>query len=151
MKENFDCTQFITFNLEEIDTNIHDLVTSFNNMGFTVIYKNQIREVKKEYFKDYIQEEFIELKCDNFIGEFEDWELLEHPTEKILEFINAVKNIAKRSEIVNFKIILTGFAEEGYSSNEIIKVKLENINEGLFAMSKHYYDVWTDNLIVEII
>ncbi|MCT4566492.1 MAG: hypothetical protein N4A68_19535 [Maledivibacter sp.] len=151
MKENFDCTQFITFNLEEIDTNIHELVTSFNNIGFKIIYKNQIREVKKEYFKDYIQDEFIEFKCDNFIGEFEDWESLEHPTEKILKFANAVENIARRSEINNFRIILTSFAQEGYSSNETIKVKVDNIQEGLFSMSKHYYDVWTDNLIIEII
>lgn len=150
MKENFDCTQFITFNLEDIDININDLLLPFNDIGFKIIYKNQVREVKKEYFKDYIQDEFIEFKCDNFIGEFEDWELLERPTEKILKFINAVENIARRSEVLNLRIILTGFAEVGYSSNEIIKVKLENIREGLFAMSKHSYDVWTDNLIVEI-
>lgn len=151
MKENFDCTQFITFDLEDINIDIQQIITPFKDIGFEVILMNEIRDVKKEYFRDYIRSNILELKCDDFIGEFEDWEVLDKPPLQISQFANVIRNLTRKEEISSLKIFLTSFAEEGYSSNEIIKTKIEKIEEALFAMSKHYYDVWTDNLIIEII
>ena len=151
MNENFDCTQFLSFTLTSNDLIIDEVLEQFNKIGFDVVYINQIRQVKKEYFRDYISDEFVELKCDNFIGEFEDWEDIMYPPDKILTFANTVCYLINNGKIKDTKIILTSFAQRGYSSNEVIKVKVEDIIKGLFSMSKHSYDVWADNLIIELI
>ncbi|WP_432663390.1 hypothetical protein R9X47_22765 [Wukongibacter baidiensis] len=151
MNENFDCTQFLSFKLNSNDLNLEELMVQFKKIGFDVIYNNQIRQVKKEYFSDYTNDEFVELECDNFIGEFEDWEDMIHPPEKIKTFANTVSDLIRNGKIKDTKIILTSFAQFGYSSNEKIEVKAKDIIEGLFSMSKHFYDVWTDNLIIELI
>lgn len=148
MKENFDCTQFITFNLEK-DKNILDsVVDEFSKIGFHVIL--DIRDIKKVYFKEYLGEYFIELKDDNFMGEFEDWELENEPPKRIKDFMSVVKKIIKRKNIKNFTVMLTYFAEIGDSTNKVINVDSSNIQQGLFSMSRYNYDYCVDNLILKI-
>lgn len=148
MKENFDCTQFITFNLEE-DKNILDsVIDEFSKIGFDVVL--DIRDIKKAYFKEYLGECFIELRYDNFMGEFEDWELENEPPKRINDFIGAVKKVVQRKHIKNFTVMLTYFAEIGDSTNEVINVDSSNIQQGLFSMSRHNYDYCVDNLILKI-
>ena len=148
MKENFDCTQFITFNLEE-DKNILDsVVDEFSKIGFDIIL--DIRDIKKAYFKEYLGEYFIELKDDNFMGEFEEWELENEPPSRIKDFMSVVKKIVQIKNIKSFTVMLTYFAEVGDSTNEVINVDSSNIQQGLFSMSRHNYDYCVDNLILKI-
>ena len=94
----------------------------------------------------------MELKDDTFLGEIEFWKVdSEMPTERIKSFVEQLNWIYNQKEIYNLSLILTGFAEEEFSSNTVIKVSPEDITNAISAMSKYYFDIWTDNLVVEII
>lgn len=147
MKENFDCTQFITYDSEE---NINDVINSFHNIGFTIIPFDKIRNAKKEYFKEYFRSNVYELKFDEFLGYFDEWQAVEETPKLILYFANILKNIIQCSKVENLKVILTNFAEEGLSTNEVVKINNKKILEGLFLMSSKNFEVWTDNLILEL-
>jgi hypothetical protein len=149
MKENFDCTQFITFDIEE-NSKIDDFINLFNSIGFTVIPFKKIRNVKKEYFKKYFRSNVYELKWDEFLGYFDEWQENEETPKPILDFTNILQNIIQCSTIINLKVILTNFAEEGLSTNEVIKISDKKVIEGLFLMSSKNFEIWTDNLILEI-
>ncbi|WP_411681649.1 hypothetical protein [Clostridium thailandense] len=147
MKENFDCTQFITYDAEE---NIDDVINLFHNIGFTIIPYDKIRNVKKEYFKEYFRTNVYELKLYEFLGCFDEWQEVEKTPKIILDFVNILKSIIQCSKVKNLKVILTNFAEEGLSTNEVVKINHKKIVEGLFLMSSKNFEVWTDNLILEI-
>lgn len=147
MKENFDCTQFITYDAEE---NINDVINSFISIGFTVIPFDKIRNVKKEYFKEYFRSNVYELKWDEFLGYFDEWQEDGETPKPIIDFANVLKSVMKCSKVSNLRVILTNFAEEGLSTNEVIKVKDKKIIEGLYLMSSKNFEVWTDNLVLEI-
>lgn len=149
MDENFDCTQFITFDYEA-DSDINDVIHQiFSNSKFVVLSNQKIREVKKLYFKHYLMEYFFELMYDEFLGEFEDWEEESNPPTLIQEFVSVLEKLIKLG-LINFKIFLTKFAEEGKTENTVIAINDSDIMKGLFYMSNHNYEVWTDNLIIEI-
>lgn len=153
MKENFDATQFITFDvMGGYEYIINQIWERFNNLGFEVLLEKDIRNVKRQYFSKYKKGIFIELKDVMFFGEIESWEVdSEIPTERIKSFAEQLNWIYNQKEISNLSLILTGFAEEGLSTDTVIKVSVENIINGLSVMSKYYFDIWTDNLVVEII
>lgn len=44
MEENFDCTQFFTFNSSLKEEKIDELLKPLKDMGFNVIKENDIRE-----------------------------------------------------------------------------------------------------------
>lgn len=148
MKENFDCTQFITFDLKEHKQIMNLLIHDFNQIEFDIIF--DIRNIKKIYFKQYLRKYFIELKDDDFMGEFEDWKLINKPPKRIRDFINVVKKIAQIKNIKNFTIILTYFAELGNSTNKMVNVNISNLERGLYIMSRYNFDYYVDNLILKI-
>ena len=153
MKENFDATQFITFDVSgECEYIINPILERFHNLGFEVLLEKDIRNVKRRYFSKYKKGVFMELKDDTFLGEIEFWKVdSEMPTERIKSFVEQLNWIYNQKEIYNLSLILTGFAEEEFSSNTVIKVSPEDITNAISAMSKYYFDIWTDNLVVEII
>lgn len=61
MNENFDCTQFVSFNYSENPIN-QNTILSFKKQGFTLIEKQFMRKAKIEFFIDYIENQFYELK-----------------------------------------------------------------------------------------
>lgn len=153
MKENFDASQFITFDLidksEEIIRQIHK---RFSMLGFLVLQEDEIRNVKKQYFSQYRKKVFIELKDETFLGEIESWKVLsEEPNERIKTFAEQLNWLLLQNEIDNLTLILTGFAEPEFTSNTVIKVNSMEILNGISTMSKYYFDVWTDNLIMNIV
>lgn len=153
MNENFDATQFITFDIFDYNEHIiKQIRENFENLGFEVLQGNDIRKVKKKYFKQYMKTVFIELMDVNFFGEIESWQAnVDMPTERIENFAEQLIWLFNQKEVSNLSLILTGFAEEGISSDKILKVTSDEIIKGIFAMSKYNFDIWTDNLILEIV
>lgn len=78
MDENFDCTQFFSF-----DTNLSLkeilLLSDLKNYEFLILKSDDISEVKKRYLEKYMSSYLIELKNDNFIGDLQDWSNFESP------------------------------------------------------------------------
>ena len=153
MKENFDATQFITFDmLRKNDDILNEIQVRFSNLGFEVIQENDMRDIKKKYFSKYRKSVFIELSSTSFYGEVETWNVnSEEPAQCIKDFAEHLIWLNSQNDISDLRLILTGFAEEGYSSDATIEVKAADILKGIGAMSIYYYDIWADNLIVQII
>ena len=151
--ENFDATQFITFdtkcNCDYITTQLQE---KFGLLGFEVLNFDKIRSVKKRYFNQYQKEVFIELKDETFFGEIELWNFdEEEPSDRIQKVSEILFWLKSQDGIGDVSFILTGFAEEGVSTTDIIKVNSTKIVKGISMMSKYSFDVWTDNLIIEIV
>lgn len=152
MLENFDDTQFLTFNLSKKDEGIlNEIKDKFGSMGFEILMGEAIRDIKKEYFKEYMETYIIELKDELFIGDFEDWNEKNSPTDRIIEFSKNIKWLSSQKGVINLKVIITGFAEVGTTSKALIKVTRNDIVDGLYAMSTKNFDIWTDNLIIEVL
>lgn len=153
MKENFDATQFITLDvLDDNECIIKQIRERFESLGFEVLQEKDIRKVKKQYFNKYIKKVFIELKDITFFGEIESWQVDDDMSiDRIKSFAEQLIWIFNQKEVSNLSLMLTGFAEEGISSDKVIKVTPDEIVKGISAMSKFYFDIWTDNLIIEIV
>jgi hypothetical protein len=151
MNGNFDCTQFISFDSNICEKQVKKMMAPFEELGFVIIIDGEIKPVKRKYFKNYISQHFTELKYDNFIGEFEDWEEICNPPTLIKKFVNNIHVILKKEDISNFKLILTSFAEEGTTTNKVIILNKDQIIKGIYSMSKHNFDIWVDNLILKLI
>jgi hypothetical protein len=151
MIENFDCTQFITFDLISSEATVERLLEPFKYLGFELVFDFNIRQVKRDYFKQYINQCFVELKDDNFMGEFEDWVEQDSPPRAVRKFIEEIEVLLEIHMVKNVRIMLTFFAEEGTTTIENISVSRDDIKNGLFSMSKHNFEVWTDNLVLGIL
>lgn len=149
MAENFDCTQFLTFDCEDINEIHSKIYELFKGTIFSILSSDEIRTVKKKYLEKYTEKYIFELKHDEFIGEFEDWHYEDKPPILIQEFISTI-SILLDYNLKKFKIILIKFAEEDYTSDKFIKINISQMKQGLFNMSLHNYDVSEDNLILEI-
>lgn len=153
--ENFDDTQFVSFDISDNSkVSLIEIMHRFSKIGFEVLDCESIRDVKKkyfQYFQEYKRKKFLELKDELFIGEFEEWELINKPTERIILFEDQIKWLSNSSDVLNLHIILTAFAEPENSSIKKITIESDKIREGLFSMSFHNYEIWADNLVIEII
>lgn len=152
MKENFDATQFISFDIHENSIQIiNEIKMRFGTLGFEVLEEKSIRNVKKEYFKRFRKKVFLELKNKTFIGEIEFWKEGENvPGQIVFEFIKNIEWLYSLDNITNLILIMTAFAEEGDTSNAVISVKKQGILKGLYSMSKYNYDIWVDNIVIQI-
>ncbi len=151
MDENFDCTQFLTFNSSLNEEKIDELLSPLKDVGFNIIKGSGIREIKRIYFKKYIEDIYIELGMENFIGELDMWEDINNPSKIVERLIEVISAVAKNTDIRKLKVILASFSEVNKTSDEEISTSPEDIAKGLFTMSKNYYDIWADNLIINII
>lgn len=152
MKENFDATQFITFDIKNnLEWIMEQIQNRFSNLGFHIINEKGIRRVKMQYFNEYRKTIFIELVDETFIGEIEYWKVdSEMPVKRIIDFSNQLFWLYSREEVSNLNLILTGFAEKEFTTNTKIEVNSDEILKGMSTMSKYYFDMWTDNLIIKI-
>lgn len=154
MKENFDATQFITFDISDKNEHLVEQVRKrFESLGFEVLQDNDIRKVKKQYFNGYIKTVFLELKDETFIGEIELWQdNMDMVLDKRVKlFVEQLIWLYNQAEVYNLSLILTGFAEEGFTSNGVLQVKPDEILKGILKMSRYNYDIMVDNLILEIV
>lgn len=151
MGENFDCTQFLTFDSILAEKEVIKKLLLYENIGFKVILEKDIRNIKKEYFKNYRKQIFVELKYDDFIGEIDEWkDVNDAPPKLISDFIKITKDIIRQEEIINLKIILSSFADMGLTTNEVLNTSVDKLEYSLFhiSMSSPYNPV--DNLIIEV-
>ncbi|WP_411704764.1 hypothetical protein [Edaphovirga cremea] len=151
LNENFDCTQLISFKWEEKEKPSLNDVNLFESIGFDVLMDDSIRQVKKEYFKTYDCEYFIELFNQEFSGEFEDWLVYDAPPLLILQFVDAMNLFISANDFKDFKIFISFFSESGVSTNHSLLVNSSELLTALFLMSKNNFDVWADNLIINIL
>lgn len=155
INENFDCTQFITFNCCQKDEEnvVKTLYKIFENAGFICLPDYKIRKVKTEYFFNYAYDYFFELDNDTFLAEFDDWKEEKEPSEIVNKFIKDIKEFKACCNIKQMRIILTEFAEKNITSETYAKIKEEQLLEFLFKMSKYYFDedASQSNLILELI
>ena len=93
---------------------------------------------------------FLELEDEVFIGDIASWESVDLPTTRVIEFEKNIIWLSKHKNIANLKVILTYFAEQGKTTTINIQTNPYNIREALFTMSTKNFDVWTDNLVIEI-
>ncbi|MDX7989472.1 hypothetical protein FE392_19665 [Xenorhabdus sp. 12] len=148
MKSNFDCSQLISFDWDE---NVPPPSMSlFENIGFEVKFNDEIQCVKLDYFKERSDEYFIDFIDKTFSGEFEDWKEYETPTKRIIDFTDAVQKFISVNKLTHVRLFISFFAEEGLSDNHYEKIKQSNLLKALFLMSKNNFDLWVDNLIIEI-
>ncbi|WP_033577894.1 hypothetical protein [Dickeya chrysanthemi] len=150
MNNNFDCTQMIAISKYSVSKNLVDDFFKFNELGFSIILDEDINETKKDYFLKRDDEYFIELYNKEFCGEFEDWFFLEEPPKLIVDFVDVIRFFIKKNNINHMRLMISFFAEKGVSTNFYSTVNYNDIFSGLFLMSKNNFDVWTDNLILEL-
>lgn len=151
MGENFDCTQFLTFDSILAENEVTKKLLSYENIGFKVILEKDIRNIKREYFKNYRKQVFVELEYDDFIGEIDEWkDINDAPPKLISDFIKITKHIIRQEEIINLTIILASFADMGVTTNEVLNASVDKLEYSLFhiSMSSPYNPV--DNLIIEV-
>jgi hypothetical protein len=148
MIENFDCSQLIAFNWNKSVP--PSSISLFEEISFKVKCNDEIRRIKLDYFKIRNDEYCIDFIDENFVGEFEDWEEYEKPPKRILDFSNVIEKFILINELKNVRLFISFFAEEGRSDDHYEKIKCSDLLETLFLMSRHNFDVWVDNLIIEI-
>ncbi|MBD2797165.1 hypothetical protein ID856_11540 [Xenorhabdus sp. 18] len=148
MKGNFDCSQLISFDWAK--SNPPSSISLFEKIGFEVKFNDEIQFVKLDYFKERDDEYFIDFVDKTFSGEFEDWKEYEKPTKRIIDFNDAVQKFISVNKLTHVRLFISFFAEKGLSDNHHEKIKCSDLLDALFLMSKNNFDVWVDNLIIEI-
>ena len=148
---NFDCTQLVSFRWDKDEVPSLNNINDFESIGFDVLMNESIRQVKKEYFKTYDGEYFIEFANKEFSGEFEDWLVYDTPPVMVIKFADAISLLLKDNNLKEFKIFISLFSETGVSTNHSVPVSSNDILSALFLMSKNNFDVWVDNLIINVL
>jgi len=171
LRENFDASQFITFDISGPTKKFYakfvekfiklgsgptkdfyaKFIEKFRKLGFEVIFEDEIRNIKKVYFRNYRRSVFIELFNQEFIGEFEEWDKKDDPSPLAKEFAASVKWLYEQKNIYNLKVIFTLFAEEGKTKDGVVKSDIDNIINVCHLLSHYNFGERFDNLIIEII
>lgn len=92
MDENFDWTQFITFDADD-KFKVDDIYNIYKDTNIKILRDDEIREVKRKYFKSYIKEYFIELYHDNFQEYLARWKVMEDVPHEIESFSEKLKQV----------------------------------------------------------
>lgn len=150
MNDNFDCTQMVSISKDSASKLLVGDFFKFNELGFSVIFDEDINEVKKNYFGKKDSEYFIEFYNKEFCGEFEDWFFLEEPPKLIGDFVDAIMDFINRNNIDYMRLFISFFAEKEVSTDFSSRVDFDDVLSGLFLMSKNNFDVWVDNLILNL-
>ncbi|MFT2796423.1 hypothetical protein [Serratia sp. N21D137] len=148
--ENFDCTQMISFEYYKESKQGLLGLSNFEKIGFEVLLDKDIRQVKKTYFQSGKSEYFIEFVNKEFSGEFEDWVDFDNPPKVIIDFACEIKNFAIINDLSNVKIFLTFFAEKGITKDHVVSCEPNDLLHAFFMMSKNNFDIWVDNLIIDL-
>lgn len=147
--ENFDFTQFISFDSDIVYSEAKDIVDEiFIEDDFSIIEFDNMDEVKKDYYSDYWKKYSFELQKDDFLGDFMEWKNINDVPESI---VKVVKKIEKLSYICNNELVLIicYFAESMKTRNEVVQISVNDLLNELFKMSIHSFKC-PDNLIITI-
>ncbi|MGL4484755.1 MAG: hypothetical protein ACRCUS_07375, partial [Anaerovoracaceae bacterium] len=126
----------------------------FKGTGFRILPKDKINAFKLQFFSDYTYDYFYELQNELFMGEFDDWELVQNPPIMINNFVVAIMKILDISEVFNLTLILTSYASKDRKSKNVVKCKIKDIYYKMFSASSYWMNLegafYVDNLIIEI-
>lgn len=148
MTENFDWTQFITFETDENKIKVSECVREiFGEMDFNSISKKDIEQVKIVYYNDFWKTFVFELENSEFLYGFGEWNSLDEPPLKIVDFIKGIDVLIDRLEITKIEIIICSFAENETTNNMVVDANSNDILEKLFLMCINSF-VCPDNLII---
>ncbi|PLR77519.1 hypothetical protein CU633_09980 [Bacillus sp. V3-13] len=131
----FDCTQFLTFNMKgKVD--IENILQIFNKLDFS-FQIGDIEYKKRQYLKKWIKSTLVELKNDEFIGEFEEWKEKDNIPVPIIEFANCIQGIAEDERVDNLTLILVHYVYEQEENNKLFEITINpsKIIEGLYHAS----------------
>lgn len=148
MIENFDWTQFITFESDDNEQKVMECVNDiFKKMGFRIIPKNEMEHVKLSYYKDFWEVYGLELEDSRFLYKFGEWNNIDEPPLEIVIFVNGIDLLIDRLKIRKLKIIICSLAEKGKTNNLIVDARSNDIYEKLFLMCMNSF-VCPDSLII---
>ena len=150
MKKNFDCTQMLSFDRDIVDDKLLEDISGFKSQGFDIFYDKDIWSFKKEYFNILNDKFLVELKDDNFSSEFDSWEFFDKPPIKIVNFSKMIVNIMKKNKIKNIDVYIVFFATPETSKTAVISCDTEDILKGFFNMSLYCYDIFVENMILNV-
>ena len=148
---NFDCTILLSFEHSSKITPYIKFNDKVKELNITVIRDENIQPIKKEYFNKKENEYFLEFFNPDFIGFItEDWMEPNNPPKEVSIFIESITKLILDNQLKNAKLYISRFAEKGLTEDFFTCSSLETSVDKLFFMSNAYYDVWCDNLIIEI-
>lgn len=148
--ENFDFTQFISLDSDLEYDEIEDIMIElFGKAGFSIIRFDNMEEVKKEYYCEYWNKSTFELKQDDFLSDFMEWNDMTRVPESIKTFLEIIDDLLTY-DVIEVELIICSFAEKMKTKNEIVSINRNKLIEELYKMSIYSYQC-PDNLIIRII
>ncbi|WP_139489506.1 hypothetical protein [Brevibacillus dissolubilis] len=132
----FDCTQFLSFDVDG-DFGISSLNGYFEGNGYDVLFEKSIEPVKLTHLRRMLQSITIELRNQEFMGEFDEWFEMENIPSKIVEFGDVIQELYKNEYIKNLTVILVRYAYNNYLDDQVFfgEYRIEDVNEGLYNAS----------------
>lgn len=148
--DNFDFTQFISFDSDLPYEEIQNVILKlFTEIGFSIVKFEEIEKVKKEYYSDYWKKYSFELKKDDFLSDFMEWETIENIPNPVIEFSKKIDELL-RLKIKGLRLIICSFAEKQKTDDEVVYVNHEKIFQELYKMSAFSFKS-PDNIIINIV
>lgn len=143
IKENFDCTQIVTFNGLQQNISYFKLLNNiFTNLN--IKKKNNIRKAKIEYCKNYLYKFIFEIDNEDFFSQLETWRELDKVPYLIDDYVNNIINLIRQGNISNCNIILIDFAEIGETKEIIVQSR---INKDDLLKSLYLLSIYNDNSV----
>lgn len=135
---SFDCTQFLIFTeIDELQKSV--IENALKKFGFHLNNLNEMSKAKKNFINSHIKDNLValELKDENFIGEFDEWEFekFNDPPEKIHTFIDLIKNIHKKT--MDLTLIFVQYLYEDLENQIFSKeILMKDLTKNLYSLSK---------------
>lgn len=147
--DNFDFTQFISFNSDLLYNEIEKVVKEiFEKAGFSIVAFDNLDKIKKDYYGNYWNDFSFELCKDDFLADYMDWDNKDEIPISISEFVDSINELLK-FDIRDLVIIICSSAKSEKSNNLVVNTKQDMLTEELFKMSIHSFQC-PDNLVVYI-
>lgn len=147
---SFDCTQFLIFTAID-ESKKNEIENALRKFGFNLKKLNEMSKKKKDFINLHIEDNVfpLELKDENFIGEFDEWEFekFNDPPKKIHLFIDLLKDIHEKTTYLSL-IFVVYFYEE--LENQIFskEILIKDLSKTLYSLSK--FGVGGNILIITI-
>ncbi|MGF7050060.1 hypothetical protein J2T13_004583 [Paenibacillus sp. DS2015] len=133
----FDCTQFLSFDLDE-NADVSYLLTVFEEKNnFRVLPEGEILSKKLSHLNRFLHSTTFEIQNQEFIGEFDEWLELEEIPSAIVEFGRNLQEFCRNKHVKNLTIILVRYAYSEKNDDNVFvgEFHRDNIFEGLYHAS----------------
>lgn len=152
---DFENSQFLSISVTSSVSLLQQALEEiFRDTNFNLQKKEEINHVKLMYFSDFLLDYFYELRDEDFMGEFDDWQDVKNPPAAIRQFVTCVSNILKIEGVNYVYVILTNYACEDITTNGILECKIEKAYKKLFSASIYWIQekglCYEDNLIIKV-